>query len=149
MDEMQSGSLVVRKQMDASCEEVFDAWTDPMSLVEFMNPGHLQRVDVEVDARVGGKFRIDMIGVADVHRHTGEYLVIDRPRLLKFTWISKHTDNRPSVVTIELTPRGAARCEIVLTHAGLADDQVERHRSGWTAITDNLARRVKAQAAKK
>jgi uncharacterized protein YndB with AHSA1/START domain len=148
MDQMQSGSLVVRKQMDASCEEVFDAWTDPMSLMEFMKPGDVQRVDVEVDARVGGRFRIDMIGVGDVHRHTGEYLAIDRPRLLKFTWISKHTDNRPSVVTIELTPRGGSRCELVLTHVELAEDKVERHTAGWTKITDMLAARAKARASK-
>ena len=113
------GSLVVRKQIAASCEEVFDAWTDPMSLMEFMRPGTIQRVDAQVDARVGGKFRIDMIGVSSNTVHTGEYLVIDRPRLLKFTWISKYTDNRPSVVTIELTPRGATQCEIVLTHTQL------------------------------
>jgi len=148
MDQMQSGSLVLRKQMDASCEEVFDAWTDPMSLIEFMKPGPMQRVDVDVDARVGGKFRIDMIGVGDVHSHTGEYLAIDRPRLLKFTWTSKSTDNRPSVVTIELTPRGATRCELVLTHVGLPETQVPGHTAGWTAITDLLAGWVKARASK-
>jgi uncharacterized protein YndB with AHSA1/START domain len=148
MDQMQSGSLVVRKQMDASCEEVFDAWIDPMSLMEFMKPGDVQRVDVEVDARVGGKFRIDMIGVGDVHRHSGEYLAIDRPRLLKFTWISKHTDNRPSVVTIELTSRGASRCEIVLTHVGLTENQLAGHKAGWTMIADNLAAWAKARASK-
>jgi len=137
---MESGSLVVRKKMDASCEEVFDAWTDPMSLMEFMRPGgQIQRCDVEVDPKVGGKFRIDMIGASDVTRHTGEYLVIDRPRLLKFTWISKYTDNRPSVVTIELIPHGADRCEIVLTHAGLPEAHVEAHKQGWTAIVESLA----------
>jgi uncharacterized protein YndB with AHSA1/START domain len=140
MDQMQPGSLVVRKKMDASCEEVFDAWVDPMSLMEFMKPGSVQRVDVEVDAKVGGKFRIDMIGASDITSHTGEYLAIDRPRLLKFTWISKHTDNRPSVVTIELTPRGPAACELVLTHAGLPNDTaVEKHKMGWTWIVDTLA----------
>jgi len=139
MADMQPGSLVVRKLMEATCEEVFDAWTDPMSLMEFMRPGSIQRVDVEVDARVGGKFRIDMIGASDVTRHSGEYLVIDRPRLLKFTWISKHTDNQTSLVTIELTPRGATRCDLVLTHTGLPDAAVDRHTKGWTMIVDNLA----------
>jgi uncharacterized protein YndB with AHSA1/START domain len=134
------GSLVIKKQMAASCEEVFDAWTDPMSLMEFMKPGSVQRVDAEVDARVGGKFRIDMVGMASVTRHTGEYLAIERPRLLRFTWISKNTDNRPSVVTIELTPRGAASCELVLTHSGLPENQVKGHTEGWTAITEILPR---------
>lgn len=139
------GSLVVKKQMAASCEEVFDAWLDPMSLVEFMRPGQIQRVDAEVDARVGGKFRIDMVGMSDTTRHTGEYLVIDRPRVLKFTWISKHTDNRPSVVTIELTARGADNCEIVLTHTGLPNEtEVKNHTAGWTFIAGKLAEIVAA-----
>jgi uncharacterized protein YndB with AHSA1/START domain len=133
------GSLVVKKQMAASCEEVFDAWTDPMSLMEFMKPPSVQRIDAQVDARVGGKFRIDMIGVSSITSHTGEYLAIDRPRLIKFTWVSKHTDNRPSVVTIELTPRGADKCEIVLTHTELPESQVKQHTAGWTAIADMLA----------
>lgn len=139
------GSLVVKKQMAASCEEVFDAWLDPMSLVEFMRPGQIQRVDAEVDARVGGKFRIDMVGMSDTTRHTGEYLVIDRPRVLKFTWVSKHTDNRPSVVTIELTARGAEKCEIVLTHTGLPNEtEVKNHTNGWTFIVGKLAEIVAA-----
>ena len=136
-----SGSLVVRKQLDATCEEVFDAWTDPMSLMQFMRPGdQVQRVDVEVDARVGGKYRIDMIGMAEITSHTGEYLVIDRPKKLAFTWISKHTENRPTVVTIELTPKGNARCEIVLTHSGLPDGQVPGHTQGWTGVVEKLAK---------
>ena len=138
------GSLVIKKQMAASCEEVFDAWTDPMSLMEFMRPGSMQRVDAQVDARVGGKFRIDMVGASSTTSHTGEYLAIDRPRLLKFTWISKNTDNRPSVVTIELTPRGPAACELVLTHTGLPDNQVKNHTQGWTEIARMLADRVAA-----
>src|SRR5579862_4429007 len=136
------GSLVIKKQMAASCEEVFDAWTDPMSLMEFMRPVSMQRVDAEVDARVGGKFRIDMVGASSTTSHTGEYLVIDRPRLLKFTWISKNTDNRPSVVTIALTPRGATSCELVLTHTGLPENQVQNHTAGWTAIAGMLAERL-------
>lgn len=135
-----AGSLVLRKQFDASVEEVFDAWTSPESLMEFMKPaGNFQRVDVAVDARVGGKYRIDMVGASDVYRHHGEYLTIDRPKKLAFTWISPFTDNRPSVVTIELTPRGAQKCELVLTHTALPETQVQGHTRGWTAMLDALA----------
>lgn len=136
------GSLVLRKQLDASVEEVFDAWTSAESLTEFMRPAEfVQRCEVEVDVRVGGKYRIDMIGVSSVAKHHGEYLVIDRPKKISFTWISPNTDNRPSVVTIELTPRGPQKCELVLTHSGLPVQQVQGHTQGWTAILDMLADR--------
>jgi uncharacterized protein YndB with AHSA1/START domain len=133
------GSLVVRKQLEASCEEAFDAWLEPSSLAEFMAPGaNAQRVDAEVDARVGGKFRIDMVGKSETVTHTGQYLIIERPTRLSFTWVSKYTENRPSVVTIEFNPRGKARCEIVLTHTGLPDTQVPGHKRTWAAIIDSL-----------
>jgi uncharacterized protein YndB with AHSA1/START domain len=80
-----------------------------------------------------------MIFASDIVRHTGEYLVIDRPRRLSFTWNSKYTGHRPTIVTIDLTPRGDTRCEIVLTHTGLPEDQVQGHAKVWTSIIDALA----------
>jgi uncharacterized protein YndB with AHSA1/START domain len=135
----EAGSLIIRKQLDASCEEVFDAWLDPASIMAFMTPGaNAQRVDVELDPKVGGKFRIDMVFASDVVSHTGEYLVIDRPRRLSFTWISKYTGNRPSVVTIDLSPHDATRCEIVLTHTGLPENEIPGHTRVWKAMLDFL-----------
>ena len=65
--------------------------------------------------------------------HTGEYLAIEPPSRLSFTWISKHTEQRPTVVTIEFHERGTGT-ELVLTHRGLPPREVEGHRQGWTDI---------------
>jgi hypothetical protein len=46
--------------MAASPEEIFDAWTDPESLAVWMAPGSVQRAEVELEARVGGRLRIVM-----------------------------------------------------------------------------------------
>jgi uncharacterized protein YndB with AHSA1/START domain len=53
--------------------------------------------------------------------------------LLSFTWISRATDHRPTVVTIEFHERGTGT-ELVLTHRRLAPKAVEGHRKGWTDI---------------
>ena len=133
-------ALVVRRILPVSREQVFAAWLDPASLAQWMRPGAVSRATVEVDPRVGGKFRIVMHrerGAGGDVEHWGEYLAIEPPTRLSFTWISVHTDLRPSVVTIELAERGIAT-ELTLTHRRLPANQVDAHRKGWTEIVRKL-----------
>jgi uncharacterized protein YndB with AHSA1/START domain len=116
---------------------VFAAWLDPASLALWMCPGDVQHAEAEVDARVGGQFRILMRHGRDGYEHRGEYLVIDRPSRLSFTWISTATEFRPTVVTVELHEQGDAT-ELVLTHQGLAAASASDHRKGWSDIVRKL-----------
>ena len=126
--------LVVRRQMAVPRERVFQAWLDSESLAHWMRPAGTSHATVTVDPRVGGGFRIVMeVAPHGCVEHTGEYLAIEPPSRLSFTWISKHTDQRPTVVTIEFHERGTGT-ELVLTHRGLPASQVEGHRRGWTDI---------------
>ena len=126
--------LVVRRHIAVPRERVFEAWLDSESLAHWMRPGDSTHATVTVDPRVGGGFRIVMEG--STHgcvEHRGEYLAIEPPSLLSFTWISEHTDHKPTVVTIEFHERGTGT-ELVLTHRRLAPKAVEGHREGWTDI---------------
>jgi uncharacterized protein YndB with AHSA1/START domain len=127
--------LVVRRQMAVPRERVFEAWLDSESLAHWMRPGNFTHATVTVDPRVGGGFRIVMEGRTDGgdYEHRGEYLAIEPPSLLSFTWISNATDHKPTVVTIEFHERGTGT-ELVLTHRRLAPKAVEAHREGWTDI---------------
>jgi uncharacterized protein YndB with AHSA1/START domain len=127
--------LVVRRHIAAPRERVFKAWLDPESLAHWMRPGDISHATVTVDPRVGGEFRIVMEGRTDGgdYEHRGQYLAIDPPSLLSFTWISRATDNKPTVVTIEFHERGTGT-ELVLTHRRLAPNEIESHREGWTDI---------------
>jgi uncharacterized protein YndB with AHSA1/START domain len=130
--------LVVRREIAVPRERVFQAWLDSESLAEWMRPGNFDRSLVTVDPRVGGGFRIVMQGSGHGPvEHRGEYLAIEPPSLLSFTWISRNTDDRPTVVTIEFHERGTGT-ELVLTHRGLPEKAVEGHRKGWTAIVQLL-----------
>jgi uncharacterized protein YndB with AHSA1/START domain len=71
-------------------------------------------------------------------RRLRQYLTIEPPARLSFTWISAHTERRPTVVTVELFERGPDT-ELVLTHRRLPPGQVESHRKGWTDIAAKLA----------
>jgi uncharacterized protein YndB with AHSA1/START domain len=144
----ESLSLVVRRTIPIPRERVFDAWLDPVRLAQFMRPGSTTSATVEVDSRVGGRFRIVMRhpgSKPDEGVHTGEYLLIERPSRLSFTWQSAATDDRPTTVTIDFIERGA-HTEIVLTHRGIPPRTIEAHHTGWGDILRTLADERAAQS---
>jgi uncharacterized protein YndB with AHSA1/START domain len=130
-------ALVVRRLLPVPREQVFAAWLDPASLAQWMRPGNVTSATVEVDARVGGKFRIVMVKGEGPVEHWGEYLAIEPPSLLSFTWHSVNTDLRATVVTVELHEEGTGT-ELILTHRRLPTARVDAHKKGWTEIVQKL-----------
>ena len=126
-------ALVVRRVLPVPRERVFAAWLDPALMARWMCPGDTRSATVELDPRVGGAFRIVMHHGRGDADHRGEYLIIDPPARLSFTWISAATEFRPTVVTVELFERGTGT-ELVLTHRDLPAAKLDAHRQGWTDI---------------
>jgi uncharacterized protein YndB with AHSA1/START domain len=125
--------VIVRRVLRAPRARVFAAWLDPAMLAQFMRPGPIATATAAVDPRVGGAFRIVMRHGDREHVHWGEYLRIEPPWLLSFTWISDNTDRRPTIVTVELVEHEGGTA-LTLTHRGLPPSQVKSHREGWTDI---------------
>jgi uncharacterized protein YndB with AHSA1/START domain len=143
--EDQSAVLVVRRVVAVPREEVFGAWLDPASLREWMRPGDVDRATAEVDPRVGGKFRIVMHHSGRDNAHWGEYLAIEPPSRLSFTWISEHTDLQPTVVTIDFLEKDGGT-EVILTHRRLPPKRVDAHRGGWSSILEKLEEALAARS---
>ena len=96
------------------------------------------RCSVEIDAKVGGRFVIvDRRDVGDVE-HTGEYLEIDRPKRLVFTFMVPMYSTDSTRVSIEIVPLSASSCELTLTHEGVYSDYASRTQDGWGKIFDGL-----------
>lgn len=131
-------AVKVDRRLPATPEEVFDAWTDPESLKLFMVPHSVLRARVQADVRVGGEFQIVMEHETDETDHRGKYVEIDRPRKLSFTWRSKYTDNRDSLVTLYFTPDGE-ETRILLVHEKLPSATArQQHNDGWSSVIDHL-----------
>ena len=132
-------ALRISRLLPATPEEVFGAWTDPDSVKLWMAPGALTVPIAELDVRVGGRFRIVMRGEGGDYVHEGEYREVSPPHRLVFTWISKGTHGKETVVTVELEARGEGT-ELTLTHEGLPDpEQRAQHEGGWSGILDKFA----------
>ncbi|HEY6224972.1 MAG TPA: SRPBCC domain-containing protein [Gemmatimonadales bacterium] len=137
-------TLVVRRTIAAPREQVFAAWLDPASLATWMCPG-ATRSTAQLDAKVGGAFRVVMAHADEQVEHTGTYLAIEPPARLSFTWISPYTDMLPSVVTVEFHERGGDT-EVVLTHERLPARHVDAHKKGWGDILVKLEMALRADS---
>jgi len=137
---MKAAGQVIRitRHFDASPERVFDAWLDPQTASRwlFTDPkGKITRC--EIDARVGGKFLIvDTRAVGDVD-HVGEYLEIDRPRRLVFTFSVPRYSPQQTRVTLDIVPSGKG-CELTLTHENVLPEWTEQTQQGWAMILGAL-----------
>ena len=125
-------AVVARRTIAATAEELFDAWLDPQAIAIWMRPGSIQATTATVDAKVAGRYEIVMQSATETYPHTGVYRVIDRPRRLVFTWLSRGTEERESLVTVDFIARGAGT-EVVVTHEHLPADAKRSHADGWTS----------------
>jgi uncharacterized protein YndB with AHSA1/START domain len=126
----------VERLLPAQPEADYRAFTEPATMARWMSP--FGRAEVEADVRVGGALRVAMIE-GDVRiDHAGEFLELDPPRRLAFTWRSPYTRPEPSVVTVELAARGSGTL-VVLTHKRLPGGVVGSHEGGWRTMVERLA----------
>ena len=132
----------VKRILDATPEDVFDAWTDPQQARHWMCPVGCMVSELTLEARVGGRLRLVMqVGGKDFI-HLGEFLEVERPRRLVFTWITMYTYYRKSVVTVEFAPV-EERTELRITHVLLPDEELaDAHRKGWEGLLDHLETRL-------
>jgi len=131
-----STDLVIRRFIPVARERVFAAWLDAAGMSEWMCAGD-GTATADIDPRVGGKFRIAMTHGSRRTEHTGEYLAIEPPSLVSFTWRSAYTDDESTIVTVELVESGGGT-ELTLTHRRLPPARIDAHRDGWTDILRKL-----------
>jgi uncharacterized protein YndB with AHSA1/START domain len=130
--------LSIRRRMPAKRELVFEAWTDPRGLREWMCPGDTVSAEASLDLRVGGSYRIVMKSKTRDHVHTGVYQVVEPPSKLVFTW-TQEGDEVPTLVTVEFLAHGD-ESELVLTHERFQDaDVMKRYQGGWGQIAEQFA----------
>ncbi len=134
--------VTVTRRFDASPERVFDAWLDPQTAARwlFATAGG-EMVRAETDPRVGGRFSfVDRRDGQDVE-HVGEYLVIERPTRLVFTFAVPLYS--PEYDRVEISIRRLDKgCELTLTNEMSPEifaEWGEKTREGWGTILDGLA----------
>lgn len=127
----------VERVLAAAPEVVYAAWVDPARLAEFIAPPP-GSAEVEIDPRVGGSLRIVMTFPDRRTEIEGEYLVVERPHQLSFTWRSL-TGGFASVVTVTFEQHGEGETRMTIVHSRLPSTVVDSYLGGWVRIQDQLA----------
>src|SRR5206468_2797340 len=123
--------ITVPRRIEASPEEVFDAWAEPDLFRRWLEPHRA----ILRKAAVDELWYWEANHADRLWAHYCRYLRVERPRLLEFAWMSEATRGLESRVTVEMTPsRGAT--DLVLTHHGLPDDEMGRRHEGSVSLAD-------------
>jgi len=135
-------SLEIKRFINAPPARVYAAWTDPEQLKQWWGPEGVQTRNFTADARVGGKYRWDLVNQEGEEMSVfGEYRELIAGRKIVFTW--KWDDDEDwkvhnSLVTVELSDRDGGT-EIKLTHEQLPSEASrDRHNEGWNSVIDRL-----------
>lgn len=133
--------LEVTRRIPFSAERVFDAWLDAKIARKFLFATETgQMVRAETDPQIGGTFTfVDRRDGEDV-LHTGEYLELDRPYRLVFTFLVPAHSSEPAIVEIDIAADGAHACVLTLRQEMPAEyaEYKDRTIQGWTMILGNL-----------
>ena len=134
-------SITVPRRIEASPEEVFDAWAEPDLFTRWFEPHRAIFRKAAVDEL--WYWEADHAG--RLWAHYCRYLRVERPRRLEFAWMSEATRGLESRVAVEMTASGGGT-DLVLTHSGLPNDEMGRgHEEGWKKITGILAAKIEGR----
>lgn len=139
-ENLMSSKLIVKKLINASFQDVFDAWSQPEMLKKWFYPDKPGWKAIStLEFKVGGHYRHEMIHeMGQSFVHTGIYKEIVPHKKIVFTWNSHAVTD--TLVTVELKPMNG-KTEVTITHE-LISDEVERrqHQEGWHSCLSHLTK---------
>jgi uncharacterized protein YndB with AHSA1/START domain len=140
-------TLVVVRRIAAPVAEVFEAWTDPTLLGQWLAPGPLVVTHASADARAGGAYRIvarDPLGTD--HVTTGEYREVVPDTRLVQTWVyhgHPQVEHYFTLLSVDFRALGPDATELTIRQELLLTEMDrEGNRMGWSLCLDKLERLV-------
>ena len=134
--------LQISRYFDSPVETVFAAWTQAEQLKRWHAPGDITVGSAEVDLKVGGRYRIEMLhpeeSGGDKSIVSGEYLEIEPNRRLVYTWGWEGPERAETLVTLQFAAKENGT-ELTLTHERFATEEArDKHQFGWNGCLDKL-----------
>jgi len=137
-------SLTVKRCLNAPPAKVYAAWTDPEKIARWFAPANAKTgsVQADIDARIGGRFRISFSTDDEYYEVGGVYREVAPNQRLVFSWAWHSTPERESQVTISLKPDGDGTL-LTLHHEQFFDSAArDSHERGWTGMLDKLEKYI-------
>ncbi|MBR0828702.1 SRPBCC family protein [Bradyrhizobium manausense] len=107
--------VVLSRVIDAPRDLVFEAWTDPKHLPHWFGPAGFKIETKEIDVRVGGCWRFDMIAPdGTLYPNRMQFRRIEKPRLIEIDHGSDKDDD-PGMFRTTITFDSQSDGKTVLT----------------------------------
>lgn len=138
---VEAGTVKAEIEIAVAPERVFRSLTDPTELAAWWGSDDMYRThDWKVDLRPGGKWSARARG-ADGSEMTidGEYLEVDPPRRLVYTWRPSWDDYAVTTVRYDLTATTTGT-RLTVTHTGFEDRAMAAAGTGegWKRVLEWL-----------
>ena len=137
--------LHLEKLLPAPPERVFAACVDPVELAAWWGPAGFTTSEVDLDPRVGGRYRMRMQPPEGEAFHLrGEFVEVEPPGRLVYTfeWEEPDPDDRQTTVTLSFLER-AGGTSLVLDQGPFATEARRAlHETGWTETLERLERHL-------
>ena len=133
-------------EINATPERVFRALTTP-EMADWWGQGVYRTTDYKIDLRPGGSWSCKAINPKGEESTVGgEYITIDPPSLLEYTWKPSWDGFAESRVRFEIEPTSAGS-RITLLHTGFIgrEQMANQHATGWKLVLGWLAGYVAAK----
>ena len=133
--------LHLKRLLRAPPELVFRMHTEPDLLAQWWGPKGFTAPSVELDVRVGGRYRIAMQPPEGDRFHlSGEFREINPGTRLVYTfrWEPPDPDDRETVVVVSLRNRGESTALTVDQAPFATDARRALHEQGWNDSLDRL-----------
>ena len=133
--------LHIERVLPAARSRVFELHAEPEQWARWWGPNGFTVSGIEVDLRVGGQYRIRMQPPdGESFALTGEFLRVDQPALLSYTfrWEPPDADDQETVVEFSLADRGDETVITVDQGPFLTEARRALHTQGWTETLDRL-----------
>lgn len=145
-----AGTILAQVDIAAPIERVFAALTRGDEIVKWWGSDELYRTTAWVsELRPHGAWKSTGVGAdGSAFSVEGEYLVVEPPHRVTFTWKPSWDGGHVSTVSYRLDPI-AQGTRLVLRHDGLGDvpDSCKNHASGWERVLTWLGTHVAAAPA--
>lgn len=139
----------IEREFDAPLALVYEAYTDPELMSEWLGPRRLTMTVQEMDVRTGGSYRYTHEDENGAYVFFGEFREVDPPRLLVQTFQWEGNEAPPSLDRVEFEELDGDRTRIVVTGTfdskefrdAILEAGMERGvREGYEKLDELLAR---------
>jgi uncharacterized protein YndB with AHSA1/START domain len=138
-------TITITRVFDAPRDEVWREWTEPKAFADWFGgpQSEVPLSSVEMDVRLGGRWRLTVFSRRGESHWKGEYLEIAEPERLVFTVTDVPEEENAHVVTVVLNDLGDGRTEMHFEQRGpMGPEQQKAAGEGWQGFFDRIAERL-------